>query len=130
MKRLVAAVVRTWVVMGLAGSAWAGTVVRYGAGGAVSMGEGIVGEVIAYGEGWGTSARNGAVYQLPDAKTGRITWTATGAHGLAISCSTVLRQEGDAIRFQARVRSEADAKPECVAYVFNHGQVATMVAEV
>ena len=107
------------MVMGLIGSASAGTVVCYGAGGSVTMGEGIVGEVIAYGEGWGNSARNGAVYQLPDAKTGCITWTAAGAHGLAISCSTAIRQEGDAIRFQAHVRSEADAKPECVAYVFN-----------
>jgi len=117
MKRLVVTAALAALFAGVSDVS-AETVVRYGGGGHVKI-DAMTAEVVASGEGWSGSATGGAAYLLPDAKTGRITWTAKGSRGLEIACRETLRQEGDAVRFEAHVRSLADAKPECVAFSFN-----------
>ena len=96
----------------------AAATVKYRPGGSLATAD-FEGELIVHEEGWQGDVRSKDYYRLPDAKTGKLGWKAKGKHGVEVSCSTTVRQEGDAVRVRARVTSLRDAKPECVTFSFN-----------
>ena len=92
--------------------------IAYGPGGRITA-PGMTGELVVYAEGWAGSARPQKSWKLPDAKTGRAEFEATGAKGLSVVGRVEARDSSTGVIVRASVESRADAKPECVAYAFD-----------
>lgn len=79
---------------------------------------GIRSSVVVYGEGWENSISSGSAYRPPEDDC-LVRWSAKDSKGLLSVCGEVRATEStNGIDVAAWVMSQADARPECVAYSF------------